>query len=186
MASFAPCIVKVCQYEVVAGKEPEIGPTARTVADNVKRLRGKLNYTQLSERLQEVSGWSINAVGIRRIESGERRVTPDDLVALARALGVWPVTLLMPAADEPTEMVTATGLPEPVTAGTYWGWLTAIEGLYGGNNEWVETMHEGHPKWKVREFYEAAYEGAVKAARKEGIDLDALGAEMEAGERGDD
>jgi transcriptional regulator with XRE-family HTH domain len=175
----------------MAGKEPDIGPTARTVAANVERLRGELNlnYTQLSERLQEVARWSINAVGIRRIESGERRVTPDDLVALARALGVWPITLLMPYTEDAAEEVTATGVPDPVDAATFWGWLTAMNGLYGGTDEWVETMHAGHPGWEVREFYQNAHEQAVQERRREGIDLDEIAARAAhtgERERGDD
>lgn len=179
----------MCQYVRVAGKEPEIGPTAQTVAANVQRLRTdqNLNYTQLSERLQEIAGWSINAVGIRRIESGERRVTPDDLMALARALGVWPITLLMPATGTGEDAVIATGLPRPVTAEELWNWLTASDGLYDhGGNEWVQTMHAGHPSWKVRGYYHSAYQQAVEDARKEGIDLQALAANLEAREHGND
>ncbi|OBF95708.1 hypothetical protein A5773_13860 [Mycobacterium sp. 852014-52450_SCH5900713] len=159
------------------------------MAANVQRLRTNqnMNYTQLSERLQDLAGWSINAVGIRRIESGERRVTPDDLMALARALGVWPITLLMPDAESGQDAVTATGLPKSVTAEELWSWLTASDGLYDhGGNEWVETMHAGHPGWKVRGYYQSAYQQAVEDARKEGIDLDALADKLEARERGDD
>jgi transcriptional regulator with XRE-family HTH domain len=173
----------------VAGKEPDTGLTAKTVAANVKRLRTNqnLNYTQLSERLQEVADWSINAVGIRRIESGERRVTPDDLMALARALGVWPITLLMPDTEDGADRVRATGLSKTVTAEGLWDWLTASDGLYDHEgNEWVETMHEGHPSWKVRGYYEAAYQDAVERRRREGIDLQKLARELEARERGDD
>ena len=146
------------------GKEPDFGATARTVAANVKRLRQtqNLNYTQLSDRLQNVADWSINAVGIRRIESGERRVTPDDLLALARALGVSPIALLMPETDTSADTVTATGLPTPVTAEVFWDWLQGFGGLYRGGDEWVEAMHLGHPSWKVRSYYEAAYETAVE------------------------
>ena len=73
----------------MVGKEPDTGPTARAVAANIRDLReaSKMNYTQLSEELQRL-GRNINAVGIRRTESGERRVTPDDLSAFAIALNV--------------------------------------------------------------------------------------------------
>lgn len=113
----------------MAGKEPDIGPTSRAVADNVKKFREDAgwNFTELSERLAAEANWSINAVGIRRIEAGERRVTPDDLAALAIALGVSPVSLLMPklrtvsTADD----VEFTGLQSPIPAETGWLWLTA-------------------------------------------------------------
>ncbi len=87
-----------------------------------------MSYAQLSDKLQTDAQWSINPVGIRRIENGERRVTPDDLTALAVALKVSPVTLLMPGlpdAREPTEMVEVTGRDAKVDAGKLWLWLQA-------------------------------------------------------------
>lgn len=120
---------KVCQYCRVVGKEPDFGPSARAVAENVKQFRTAAgwNFTELSERLSEVADWSINAVGIRRIEQRERRVTPDDLVALAVAFGVSPVSLLMPGLKtvEPLDHVEFTGLHSPVRAEVGWLWLTA-------------------------------------------------------------
>jgi hypothetical protein len=47
------------------------------------------------------------------LEAGKRRVTPDDLTALAVALGVSPITLVMPempGADDPVAMVEVTGV----------------------------------------------------------------------------
>ncbi|QZY46219.1 helix-turn-helix domain-containing protein [Mycolicibacterium austroafricanum] len=120
---------KVCQYGGVVGKEPEIGPTARAVADNVREFREAAgwNFTELSERLASEANWSINAVGIRRIEQGERRVTPDDLAALAVALGVSPVSLLMPKLRTvgTNDEIEFTGLRSPVRAEVGWLWLTA-------------------------------------------------------------
>lgn len=113
--------------ERMAGKEPDTGPTSSTVATNVTKFRGDLdmNYTELSERLEKTAGWSINAVGIRRIEKGERRVTPDDLIALALALGVSPITLLMPATSDPADEVEVTG-SDKVTAERLWAWLLGL------------------------------------------------------------
>jgi hypothetical protein len=54
-----------------------------------------LGYTKLASILEEM-GRPIPELGLRRIESGDRRVDVDDLMALAMALGVSPVTLLMP------------------------------------------------------------------------------------------
>ena len=123
---------KLWHHALVAGKEPDTGPTAATVAHNVERLRKALgmNFTQLSEALQSRASWSINAVGIRRIESGERRVTTDDLMALAVALGVSPVTLLMPNTTHADDKVSATGLVEAKTSRVVWEWLTASEWAY--------------------------------------------------------
>ncbi|MCX2929274.1 helix-turn-helix transcriptional regulator [Mycobacterium sp. CVI_P3] len=114
------------------GKEADIGPTALTVADNVRRLRERhgMNYTQLSQRLQSAANWSINAVGIRRIESGDRRVTADDLMALAVALRVSPIALLMPNTEMKGAEVHVTGLPRTFTAEQVWEWLRASEQGY--------------------------------------------------------
>ncbi len=110
-----------------------------------------MNYKQLSERMRAVANWSINAVGIRRIESGERRVTPDDLVALALALGVSPVTLLMPAADEPTDEVEVTGSDGLLPAYAAWSWLigeTSLEFRSGDNQHLGQVFQrQARPKW---------------------------------------
>lgn len=173
----------------VAGKEPDIGTTARTVAANVERLRRAhdLNYKQLSERLQDAAGWSINAVGIRRIESGERRVTPDDLVALALGLGVSPATLLMPVADKQSDQVSVTGVAVPIDAARVWEWLTAQKPLLeDGNDSWVEFVHTAWPGYRIRRIYEDAYRHAAEESHRTGIDLDALAAEFGIRAHGDD
>jgi transcriptional regulator with XRE-family HTH domain len=78
-------------------KKVPLGPTGLQVQHNVKRLREAkgLTYTELSARLSAL-GRPIPVLGLRRIEAGERRVDADDLIALARVLGVPPVLLLLP------------------------------------------------------------------------------------------
>lgn len=82
----------------MAGKKNEVAATGRAVAANVKRLREEQNlgYAELSRRLDEQADRDIPPLGLRRIESHERRVDADDLVALAVALSVSPLTLLTP------------------------------------------------------------------------------------------
>ena len=120
----------------------------------MRRIRTKLrlNYTELSERLQDVAGWSINAVGIRRIESGERRVTPDDLMALAFALGVSPITLLMPDYDtlDKNDLVEVTGCAERVPAHRLWDWLRARQTLnhaYQDMDPYYAFITASEPRW---------------------------------------
>jgi transcriptional regulator with XRE-family HTH domain len=62
---------------------------------NVKHLRQArgLTYKELAEQLGH-AGRPIPVLGLARLERGERRVDVDDLVALARALGVTPHELL--------------------------------------------------------------------------------------------
>ena len=65
------------------------GRPSQQVAVNVRILRKMQDLTAaaLSRRLDEL-GQPIRDTGITRIETGDRRVDVDDLVALAQALGV--------------------------------------------------------------------------------------------------
>lgn len=109
----------------MAANEVDPGPAMRHVVDNVKRLRGelRLSQAQLSELLTEV-GRPIRATGLHRLETGKRRVDADDLVALALAFGVSPITLLMPPVEGGEDEV---ALTETVSAEAQavWNWLTA-------------------------------------------------------------
>lgn len=131
----------------MAGRAPEIGATAHTVAGNVERLRKvrNLTWTQLSERLESL-GWNLTPVAIKNIESVKRRVDVDDLVALAAALGVSPATLLGPPFKEPTE--TAQVLNLEVNAVLLWEWLRGNKPLPGQSlNEFLFTSS---PPWIVQ------------------------------------
>lgn len=105
------------------------GPTADTVAVNVKRLRDDLNLglRALAARLAN-AGRPLTHTALDKIERGTRRVDVDDLMALAVALEVSPATLLMPevtTAEWDDAEVETTGLPKGTTAELLWGWLTA-------------------------------------------------------------
>lgn len=108
----------------MAGKKTEIGHTGATVAENVARLREaqRITYAEMSRILGE-AGRPIPPLGLRRIEAGERRIDVDDLVALAVALNVSPITLLMPEADDEDSEVTVTGVDQAQPASTVWNWL---------------------------------------------------------------
>jgi transcriptional regulator with XRE-family HTH domain len=144
----------------VAGKQPEIGPTSKTVAANVKRLRDAqgMNYKQLSETLESRANWSINSVGIRRIEDCERRVTVDDLMALAVALGVSPATLLYPNTEDAISELEITGLPNPENPRVIWEWLSASMWAYwlpervGGFTKPSDFFRRAWPQWLVADL----------------------------------
>jgi transcriptional regulator with XRE-family HTH domain len=138
-------IMIVHTHEMAADKRNPLGPTGETVRANMKRLMElqNLGYAQLSRKLAEV-GRSIPDLGLRRVEAGDRRIDVDDLMALAAAFDVSPVTLLMPEVppEEWETDVQATGQPEPVTAQRLWLWLTAagppIRPTYNAENlKWV-------------------------------------------------
>lgn len=84
----------------------EIGPTGRRVAENLRRLRDARRITtmELAERVC-AQGVPMSAFTVTRIEKLGRRVTVDELTALADALGVRTVQLLRdPDADPLSEI----------------------------------------------------------------------------------
>jgi transcriptional regulator with XRE-family HTH domain len=78
-------------------KTRETTPTAVSVVvgRQVKALRERLGISQgqLALRLEKF-GYPMRQVTIARLETGERRVTIDDVLAIAAALGVSPMYLL--------------------------------------------------------------------------------------------
>jgi transcriptional regulator with XRE-family HTH domain len=61
-----------------------------------------MTLREVSDRLARY-GRPILPSGLAKIEKGDRRVDVDDLVAIARALGVNPERLLQVPFDSPTE-----------------------------------------------------------------------------------
>ena len=133
------------------GLKRPLGPTGETVRANITRLRAfrRLGYTELSERLKDI-GKPITPMGLRRIENGARRVDTDDLFALAVALGVSPITLLIPNADDGGEQVAATGVTEKCDAEQLWKWLR-IEESIDPDVETLEFWLAALPAWKKRQ-----------------------------------
>lgn len=125
------------------------------MADNIKRLRDGVSYVELADRLAQI-GRTIPTLGLRKIESYERRVDADDLVALAVALDVSPVTLLMPNTDDRSEVVEATAVAGHYPADDVWDWLRAEHPLkkpYTGP-ELLDFIGQATPAWRAREFGE--------------------------------
>lgn len=94
---------------------------AATVAGNVAEVRDlrRLSVRALADRLAEI-GHPILASGISKIENAERKVSVEDLVALALALDVSPVRLLLPA--EPGEDEIALTPGRSATWDRAWRW----------------------------------------------------------------
>lgn len=116
-----------------------IGPTARTVAHNVKKIRQRKGFTleDLSEALEDV-GQPISNSALSKLERGIRRVDVDDLTALAAVLGVAPNDLLAPEReDEPV----LTGVPEGVSVGEATMWLRGRGGISHQElgEDWLRT-----------------------------------------------
>lgn len=84
--------VHACDTDAVAG----VGWNSRQVGNVVKALRKerRLSLRELSDRMPEDAPMA--HATLSEIERGVRKVTVDDLTALAYALGVSPVTFLLP------------------------------------------------------------------------------------------
>lgn len=109
--------------------------TERTTSDvvgrNVARLRAatKTTIRELAAGLKE-QGVPMSGSGITDIERGRRQVNVDQLTALAAALGVSPITLLMPLPDDgnPDTEVMLSGT-SPETARDMDAWLRGERSL---------------------------------------------------------
>ncbi|WP_062189052.1 helix-turn-helix domain-containing protein [Streptomyces sp. AVP053U2] len=154
----------------------QYGPTAETVAFNVKRLRERTGMTiyKLSALLRE-AGRPITPAAVGKIERQQRQVNVDDLAALAVIFGVSPSALLLPLTPKASDPVEVTG-SGTVSAGDAWSWadgerpLKVTEG--NERKEMVEHQLYGRPQWLYersperlqakREFFEQLAEwGAV-------------------------
>jgi transcriptional regulator with XRE-family HTH domain len=90
---------------------PAPGPVGRSLAANIERLRQALGLSprKLSAELDK-AGRPIPPHSLARIARGERRVDVDELVALAKVLGVTPDVLL--SSPEEVRAAPAEGGPE--------------------------------------------------------------------------
>lgn len=143
---------RVMAAEKKAVKRNPLGPTGEAVRANFKRLREakNLSYAGIARMLEEIKR-PIPELGVRRIESGDRRVDADDLVALAAVLGVSPISLLlpgMPGADDPGAKVAA---PTPggrrIDKDALWHWLRAEGPLLGYTASARQFFIDARPEW---------------------------------------
>ena len=131
----------------MVGMKSELGPTAQSVADAVRRHRERMgwSFARLSRELTK-AGRDIPALGLSRVEAGQRRIDVDDLTALAVVFDVSPASLLMPPApnDHPDDYVRFTGT-DMIPATRAWGWLTAGYPLSGSV---LSFFNHALPSWE--------------------------------------
>jgi transcriptional regulator with XRE-family HTH domain len=110
-------------------KKPQLdlGPTGKAVAANVKRIREARGLT-LRELANRITGVNLDASALTRIEGVHRRVTADELTALAVALDANVSALILPATDEPSATIEITG-GGPVSADMAWDWADGHQPL---------------------------------------------------------
>lgn len=113
-----------------------------------------MSFAELSRQLHK-EGRIIPPLGLSRIEAGLRRVDADDLVALAVALGVSPITLLLPVDTDQDGEVQITAA-RAAKAKRVWSWLSASYPLDGSV---LQFYSDALPPWE-----RVAVEDALGAA----------------------
>ncbi|MBT2401268.1 helix-turn-helix transcriptional regulator [Streptomyces sp. ISL-100] len=128
------------------------------VARNLADLRAMRRKTtaQLAADVKRL-GVPMSASTITKIEKQGRRVTVDELVALAAALDVSPVTLMLPAAD-PGGSVMLTPRLRAYGWGGAWRWMhgddpLVVDGIEGaGHFQWLAANHPYMTKEMIKEM----------------------------------
>lgn len=182
----------------MATNKIERGPTSERVAANVKAVREarRLSLEALSQRMGEI-GRPILRTGLAKIESGERRVDVDDLMALAIALQVTPNRLLLisPVPDQ-VDPLESPGYPwlapkfvlaHPEAWKIAWNW--ACGGISLGFKGWqsipaLEWMKENRPhnppvflrpdEWRKLAPFEKRFEELRAEVESAGFEMRAL------------
>ena len=146
----------------MAGKKTDLGPIGVNVTHNVRHFRHevrRLSYAELSRRLADL-GREIPSLGLRRIESGERRVDVDDLVALALALQVSPLALLLTTERGPVLPNGKVYDPELI-----WDWATGQHPLLGTDDA-ISFMRYSDPlNWPESEAILMQLRGANESVQ---------------------
>lgn len=131
------------------------GPASKIVRKNVRRLRGSRTYAATVRDMRELAGHSIHEVILKRIETGERRIDVDDLIALALAFQVTPAELLLDHGDDPDELVEVSGveeMPSMIRGAERWKvyeWLRGRRPIWADGEEDVRSFRERvSPAWE--------------------------------------
>lgn len=136
----------------------KLGPVGRRVAERLKAIRSGdenspgLSLRALEKTLKEI-GHPISNDGLSKIETGKRKVDVDDLVALAVALDVSPLTLLLPVDIGKDGAVPLTE-KRSVDAETAWEWMRVNKPLEtppgdDGEAQWKQQLRN-LPAWLQR------------------------------------
>lgn len=91
----------------------------QVVGQRLRELRGQRSQQQIAKRM-EVLGHPLDRSAIARIENDDRRVTVDELLVLAAALGTSPLSLLTPNGTVEVGRI-------PLDADTMRRWLSGEE-----------------------------------------------------------
>ncbi len=117
------------------------------------RQEKRLTMDQLAERMRDL-GHPILKSGISKIESGDRRVDVDDLVALAIALEVNPNRLLLVDHAEVDDELELTG-ELMVTSKSAWAWASGDLTDDAGPWPWAKFAEHGGRPMEAHRFQKA-------------------------------
>jgi transcriptional regulator with XRE-family HTH domain len=133
-----------------------IGPTGERVGENLARVREyrRLTTAKLAEAVA-AQGVPMNATTVTKIEKKDRRVTVDELVALAVVLGVSPTLLLLPI-DPPEQEPSHPGSEHvAITEETSVPWETAWRWLHGQRPLHDASQRQNRDFWFTNRPYES-------------------------------
>lgn len=141
----------------------DLGPAAKAVAQNVRRIRNErgLSIRALAARTSDM-GHPLPHSALSKIENEQRRVDIEDLLALAVALETSPTSLLLPYEPDPRRSVAIVGtVAAPSSAA--WEWAQGTEPLPApassyeeGSKRWSYFISVALPWWQAREAMDSA------------------------------
>lgn len=134
------------------GTKRERGPSGERVAENVRALRNerRLTLDDVAGRLADL-GHPILKSGLSKIESGDRKVSVDDLVAISIALETNPNRLLLGGEVSRDDEF---GLTEEfdVTSEAAWRWACGQLSDAAGPFPWARFLGDGQAHASVDEM----------------------------------
>lgn len=118
-------------------RTPAAKSPGKIVAEQIKhhRLRRQMSQTELAEAMT-AQGIKMHQPTVANIENGQRKVTVDELLLFAVALGVPPGMLLFGVGQEPAVALTPSSTVHPHLAHQ---WLEGEMELDAGDPRWGEV-----------------------------------------------